>query len=135
MERTPHHTLSPAVRLAVLKAVHAAYKDYTYKSDYALYGTKDYWATPAEFEAHQAGDCEDFAIAKYYDLMALGFDEWDMRIVIVFKPDGVLHALLVVRIDKKILVLDNEYPDKLLRESHLQRFGKAYTINRLGWER
>lgn len=36
---------------------------------------EDHWATPVEFLASQAGDCEDFAIAKYFSLLSLGIDE------------------------------------------------------------
>ena len=32
----------------------------------------DYWATPIETLASSGGDCEDFAIAKYYTLNKLG---------------------------------------------------------------
>ena len=35
----------------------------------------DYWATPVEFLASKGGDCEDFAIAKYFSLVTLGVDE------------------------------------------------------------
>lgn len=35
----------------------------------------DYWATPFEFLASGGGDCEDFAIAKYFTLVSLGVDE------------------------------------------------------------
>jgi predicted transglutaminase-like cysteine proteinase len=35
----------------------------------------DYWATPIEFLASEGGDCEDFAIAKYFTLIKLGIPE------------------------------------------------------------
>lgn len=35
----------------------------------------DYWATPIEFIASRGGDCEDFAIAKFFTLLKLGIDE------------------------------------------------------------
>jgi len=35
----------------------------------------DYWATPIEFLASEGGDCEDFAIAKYFTLIKLGVEE------------------------------------------------------------
>jgi predicted transglutaminase-like cysteine proteinase len=35
----------------------------------------DYWATPIEFLASEGGDCEDFAIAKYFTLIKLGIAE------------------------------------------------------------
>ncbi len=36
---------------------------------------EDYWATPVEFLASNGGDCEDFAVAKYFTLRALGVPE------------------------------------------------------------
>ncbi len=36
---------------------------------------EDYWATPVEFLASNGGDCEDFALAKYFTLRALGVPE------------------------------------------------------------
>src|SRR5262245_19626552 len=36
--------------------------------DLQHWGADDYWATPAEFSATHGGDCEDYAIAKYYAL-------------------------------------------------------------------
>ena len=43
----------------------------------------DYWATPVEFLATDGGDCEDFAIAKYFTLRALGVPTDRMRITYV----------------------------------------------------
>ncbi len=36
---------------------------------------EDYWATPVEFLASNGGDCEDFALAKYFTLRALDVPE------------------------------------------------------------
>ena len=41
---------------------------------------KDYWATPIEFMGTGAGDCEDYAIAKYFSLINLGIPEDKLRI-------------------------------------------------------
>lgn len=43
-----------------------------YRSDAKVVGRKDTWATPVEFIASGGGDCEDFAIAKYFTLEAMG---------------------------------------------------------------
>jgi len=51
--------------------------------DIYLWGVKDYWATPIEFLARGAGDCEDYSIAKYFTLKELGVDEKKMRITYV----------------------------------------------------
>ena len=44
---------------------------------------EDYWATPKEFLITGYGDCEDYAIIKYYSLIKLGFDEKKLFITTV----------------------------------------------------
>jgi amino acid transporter len=36
------------------------------------FGIDDYWMTPKEFFIKGFGDCEDYAIAKYFTLLELG---------------------------------------------------------------
>jgi len=43
----------------------------------------DYWATPMESLTTGAGDCEDYAIAKYFTLIELGVEESKLRITYV----------------------------------------------------
>lgn len=52
-------------------------------NDIELYGVKDYWATPVEFLCHGAGDCEDYAIAKFFSLKTLGVEEGKLRMAYV----------------------------------------------------
>ena len=44
---------------------------------------QDYWATPLEMLASGGGDCEDFAIAKYFTLKALDVPEERLRLTYV----------------------------------------------------
>jgi predicted transglutaminase-like cysteine proteinase len=44
---------------------------------------EDVWATPKEFLTVGCGDCEDYAIIKYYSLIHLGFDEKKLFLTIV----------------------------------------------------
>ncbi|WP_065238261.1 transglutaminase-like cysteine peptidase [Legionella londiniensis] len=43
----------------------------------------DVWLTPYEFLAAGGGDCEEFAIAKYFTLVAMGVPEQKLRITYV----------------------------------------------------
>ena len=43
-----------------------------FANDVDVWGIQDYWATPIEFLCKGAGDCEDFAIAKYFTIKAMG---------------------------------------------------------------
>jgi predicted transglutaminase-like cysteine proteinase len=54
-----------------------------FTDDELLWGVRDYWATPLEFLAQGAGDCEDYAIAKYFTLKELGVAEDKMRLTYV----------------------------------------------------
>jgi len=58
-----------------LEKVNQFFNKYTFIDDIEHWGKKDYWATPIEFLATQGGDCEDFSLAKYFTLKALGIPE------------------------------------------------------------
>ena len=51
--------------------------------DIKLWGEENYWATPVEFIGTNGGDCEDFAIAKYFSLLELGIPDDKIRITMV----------------------------------------------------
>ncbi|OPY85937.1 MAG: hypothetical protein A4E72_01798 [Syntrophus sp. PtaU1.Bin208] len=55
----------------------------SYVDDIQIWGVNDYWATPIEFISLGAGDCEDYAIAKYFTLKAMGVSESKLNIAYV----------------------------------------------------
>ncbi len=54
-----------------------------YKTDNELWNKNDYWATPIESLGVGMGDCEDYVIAKYFTLIALGIPEEKIRFMYV----------------------------------------------------
>ena len=54
-----------------LTRVNRFFNEVRFVADERVWGQKDYWATPLEFLGKNAGDCEDFTIAKYFTLRAL----------------------------------------------------------------
>jgi predicted transglutaminase-like cysteine proteinase len=54
-----------------------------YAEDARTWNREDYWATPVELLARDRGDCEDYAIAKYFTLREMGVDADKMRILYV----------------------------------------------------
>ncbi len=54
-----------------------------YYADEAHWGKSDYWATPIEMLGTNGGDCEDYVIAKYFSLRALGVPEENLRMMFV----------------------------------------------------
>ena len=93
-----------------LNKVNRFFNQLKYVEDKTLWGVKDYWATPVEFLTNNAGDCEDYAIAKYITLKALGVDVNRLRITYVMSSQaGQAHMVLVYLEGeaKTPLVLDN----------------------------
>src|SRR5579862_325985 len=43
-------------------------------SDKELFGKEEYWQPPEEFERRKAGDCEDFSLWTWRQLLSMGFD-------------------------------------------------------------
>lgn len=68
--------------------------------DPEAWGQKDYWATPLETMGNGMGDCEDFAIAKYFMLVMSGMDINKLRITYVKAqmggPNSQIHAAHMV---------------------------------------
>ena len=80
----------------------------TARSDMAQYGAPDVWATPLMTFRAGAGDCEDYAIAKYVALGEAGVPAADRRLVLVH--DTVVnqgHMVAAARVDGRWLILDN----------------------------
>lgn len=66
-----------------------------YVEDQKLWGQFDYWATPLEMLELGAGDCEDFALAKYFTLRLLGVPEQRLRLVYTtLSSTGEAHMVL-----------------------------------------
>ena len=96
------------------------------------YGVPDYWATPGQF-LRRNGDCEDYAIAKYMSLRALGFDGANMRIVVLQDLNlRIAHAVLVVYIAGETLVLDNQI-ENVVPASSIRHYRPIYSINENHW--
>ncbi len=71
-------------------------------TDQQLYQTAEFWTYPNGY-----GDCEDYALAKRRDLIALGWPPSNLFITVVRQVSGDGHAVLMVRTDRGDLILDN----------------------------
>lgn len=79
-------------------------------SDIELWGVEDYWATPLEFLCKGAGDCEDFAIAKYFTLRTMGMPDEKLNITYVKALQYNVHHMVLTYYSEpgaEPLVLDN----------------------------
>ena len=93
-----------------LNKVNRFFNQLEYVEDKTLWGVKDYWATPVEFLTNNAGDCEDYSIAKYFTLKALGIDVDRLRITYVMLSQTQQAHMVLVYLEgegETPLVLDN----------------------------
>jgi predicted transglutaminase-like cysteine proteinase len=71
-----------------------------FRSDQEVWGQTDYWASPLELLEKGQGDCEDYVIAKYFSLLALGMPTAKLRLVYVRAQlggeGGVVQAHMVL---------------------------------------
>ncbi len=103
-----------------------------YIVDSKNYGQTDYWATPVEF-LRKGGDCEDFAIAKYTALRALGVPEQRLRVVILQDMQkNIPHAVLVVYTDQGPMLLDNQIK-RAVKADSVAHYKPIFSINRDAW--
>jgi len=128
----------------------------TYVTDPEQYRRADYWATPMETLKSKKGDCEDFAILKYFALRHLGVPADKMFVVAVGQNGSDLdHATLMVdtrdpgfftrqwekasnkvfhaEIKHDYVILDNDNsPDGKLVEARDSRYEPYYAMNEKG---
>jgi predicted transglutaminase-like cysteine proteinase len=77
-------TQKQASELEQLKVVNLFFnKQLRYVEDIDLWHEVDYWATPVQSLLKGAGDCEDYAIAKYFSLRRMGIPAEKLRITYV----------------------------------------------------
>lgn len=123
-----HSKLSSKSKIKQVKGVNSYFNKWPYRLDKGNYGTSDYWASPPEF-LRKSGDCEDFAIAKFYGLKDLGFTEQEMRVVALKDTiRNIGHAVLVVYLDGEALVLDNQ-TNMVWPHSRYKYYRPYYSVN------
>lgn len=111
--------------------------DWSNAHDYIIdqinWGIEDYWETPNEFMSVY-GDCEDYAISKYYSLRALGVPAEKMRIIVVqdFNLGGIIHAILSVSVDDTLYILDNQVK-QVVPALDIYHYKPIFGINEDAW--
>lgn len=80
------------------------------KNDNVNNKATDYWETPKEFLTIGYGDCEDYAIIKYFTLLKLGFRKSRLFMTIVYDKKIKDHHMVLSYFEtrgKAPLILDN----------------------------
>lgn len=104
-------------------------------SDEAQYGETDVWASPLATLGRAAGDCEDYAIAKFAALRLVGIAADDLRIVIMRESiRGEDHAVAAVRLDGRWLTLDNRRM-AMVEDAEIRNYRPTFVMDRDGIRR
>ncbi|HEM7298959.1 TPA: transglutaminase-like cysteine peptidase [Legionella pneumophila] len=96
--------------------VNSFFNQFNYETDPITGASDDYWKSPVEFIVDGGGDCEDFAIIKYFTLVAVGVPSDQLRItyaasltlnqahmVLSFYPTPESEPLILDSLESKIL--------------------------------
>jgi predicted transglutaminase-like cysteine proteinase len=119
-------------RLQQIKEVNRYANEKSYVLDITNYGVEDYWATVKEFLKND-GDCEDYAITKFFSLRWLGFDPEKMRIVVLQDTNlRTAHAVLAVFHDNDVLILDNQ-SRQVKSHRQLVHYVPLFSVNEKKW--
>ncbi len=101
-------------------------------SDLAQYGKIDVWSSPLVTFAHGAGDCEDYAIAKFVALRLAGIAPDDLRIVVMRDTiGGEDHAVAAARLDGRWLMLDNRRM-AMVEDAYVRNYRPLFVIDHYG---
>lgn len=111
-----------------------------FATDVQAWGKADYWASPLEALRQGRGDCEDYAITKYFSLLSAGVSAARLRLVYVRArlDDGEVQAHMVLAyhpVDAdEVLILDNLIDD-VLPASRRSDLSPVFSFNSEGlWE-
>ena len=114
-----------------LEMVNTYFNDFAYVTDMRNWNVVDYWATPLQFYDVD-GDCEDYAISKYYTLRGLGYGPSQMRIVVVMDENlGIHHAVLAIDGGGDVYILDNQISG-VITASRIAHYTPIMSINEQG---
>jgi predicted transglutaminase-like cysteine proteinase len=106
----------------------------SFVSDQQTWGQQDYWATPTQTLERGLGDCEDFAIAKYFSLVRMGVPSEKLRLTFVKAlKQNQAHMVLAYYPSPSAqpLILDNLEP-AIRPASERRDLLPVYSFNDLG---
>ena len=101
-------------------------------NDLSINGEEDVWSSPLFTLGIGAGDCEDYAIAKFLALQEAGVSSNDLQIVLLrdnFRGED--HAVVAARLDGNWLILDNRHM-AMVEDRQMPNFQPVFLIGHDG---
>jgi len=125
-------TIKDNPRSQQIDAVNRYANQKAYVIDPDNYSLDDYWAIPREF-LYNGGDCEDYAITKFFSLRWLGYGKDDLRLLILQDTNlRIRHAVLLVFDHEQVLVLDNQ-SQQVVPQEKIVHYVPLYSLNEQQW--
>jgi len=110
------------INRAINLAIHAM-------TDLAQFGEIDVWSSPLVTFYRGAGDCEDYAIAKFLALQMAGISADDLRIIVMVDTvTGEGHAVAAARLDGRWLILDNRRTT-MVEDANVRNYRPLFVID------
>lgn len=103
-----------------MEQINYYFNQYPYLEDKISRSENDYWKTPEEFLTDNGGDCEDYAIIKYFQLVSMGVPKEKFKFYYAYLKDKkIYHVMLGYKENKEseVVFLDNEY-SRIVKESN-----------------
>ena len=101
------------------------------ETDEQLYHVAEYWTYPTR----GAGDCEDYAIAKFVALRHAGIAADDLRIIVMRDTiRGEDHAVAAAKLDGHWLMLDNRRM-AMVEDANVRNYRPTFVIDQAGVKR
>jgi predicted transglutaminase-like cysteine proteinase len=117
-----------------LSDINALFNSIPYVQDINNWGLNDYWSSPLQMLLRN-GDCEDYAIAKYFALRSAGWSADQMRIVVLMDRNlNAIHSVLAVSIGGRNYILDNQI-NQLVTDASIFHYQPIFSINEQRWWR
>lgn len=114
-----------------LEKVNSFFNQFSFESDQQSQGVEDYWKSPDEFIIDGGGDCEDYAIIKYFTLITLGVPTEQLRITYV-TSSKLKQAHMVLSYysspEAEPLILDS-LENKIMNASKRKDLKPIYSFN------
>jgi predicted transglutaminase-like cysteine proteinase len=135
------HRLRALEPVAQLRTINQFFNRHIeFATDSQVWGQLDYWASPLESMQQRRGDCEDYAIAKYFSLVSGGMPVARLRLVYMRAKldDGPAQAHMVLAYyptaDGDALILDN-LVDEVLPAAQRRDLVAVFSFNSDGlWQ-
>lgn len=114
-----------------LKRVNDFFNEVRFISDIKHWKKKDYWATPIELLSTDGGDCEDYTIAKYFTLKALGVSEKKLYLTYVkaIRLNQAHMVLTYFKTPRSVPVVLDNINKRILKATKRKDLVPVYSFN------